>query len=233
MSQVDDLTRLTLLVFNSLILLILCLQMTSEPGYSQGMFSFDYKVCLSSLFDRISILHIDSVTLLSLFVHTCEKCGMSNPCVVPKLLPNVCEAESIIYQVFVINFIPSFYRKFVRSNELYVIVNHKLSRCHRVIFELNLLNMCIITVALARALYQSLLQNSQLVRHGRRRPLFNSAARRQVGPLPTPYFHTAQKKLLAPRRSRLISLSFASASCSACRMRRPCSACAKEKNLLW
>jgi hypothetical protein len=50
-SQVDGLTRLALLNFlNSLILLILCLQMTSEPGYSHGMFSFDYKVDLSPLF---------------------------------------------------------------------------------------------------------------------------------------------------------------------------------------
>jgi hypothetical protein len=106
-----SLLRVKWMFFNSLILLILCLQMTSELGYSQGMFSFDYKVCLSSLFDRISVLHIDSVTLLPLFVHACEKCGMPDPCVVPKLLPNVCKTESVICQVFVINFIPSFYKK--------------------------------------------------------------------------------------------------------------------------
>jgi hypothetical protein len=58
--------------------------------------------------------------VLSLFVHACKKCGMSDPCAVPKLHPNICETELVICLVFIINFIPSFYRKNVRSNELYM-----------------------------------------------------------------------------------------------------------------
>jgi hypothetical protein len=96
-------------------LLILCLQMTSEPGYSQAMFSFDYKVCLSSLFGGISVLHIDSVIPIC----ACMRKSVVCPCAVLKLHPNVCETELVICQVFVINFIPSFYRKIVRSNELF------------------------------------------------------------------------------------------------------------------